>query len=189
MPRSISAYLTLFAFTFLMLVPAYAQETPAIPDPDPADVESVDAIIAAVYGVISGESGEERDWDRFLSLFHPEAKLIPSGCNAETGQCGANHFSPREYIEVANPFFMEAGFFETERHRIEEYYGSMAHVFSTYDSFYSAADTEPFNAGINSFQLLNDGNRWWIMNIFWQDQNSAGPIPDQYGGNKPSQKF
>ncbi|NBW93678.1 MAG: hypothetical protein EBR20_04815, partial [Bacteroidetes bacterium] len=64
MPRSIAACLTLFAFAFLLLVPAHAQETPAVPDPDPADVESVDAIIAAVYDVISGEAGEERNWDR-----------------------------------------------------------------------------------------------------------------------------
>ena len=30
------------------------------------DVESVDTIIKALYEVISGEKGEERDWDRFL---------------------------------------------------------------------------------------------------------------------------
>ncbi len=189
MPRNVSAYLTLFAFLFLLAVPAFAQETREIPDADPADVESVDAIIAAVYGVISGEAGEVRDWDRFLTLFHPEAKLIPTACNPETGECGMNHFSPQQYIEVATPYFMQNGFFETERHRVEEYYGSMAHVFSTYDSFQSASDTEAFNAGINSFQIFNDGSRWWIMNIFWQDQNSAGPIPAEYGGDLPAKTW
>ena len=33
------------------------------------DVESVDTIIKALYEVISGEKGEERDWDRFRNLF------------------------------------------------------------------------------------------------------------------------
>jgi hypothetical protein len=32
---------------------------------DPADVESIDAILTAVYDVISGEAGEARDWDRW----------------------------------------------------------------------------------------------------------------------------
>ena len=182
MPRSIAACLTLFAFAFLLLVPAHAQETPAVPDPDPADVESVDAIIAAVYDVISGEAGEERNWDRFLSLFHPDARLIPSGCNPQNGQCGLRFITPAEYVEMAGPVLMADGFFETERHRVEERYGSIAHVFSTYDSFYSESDTEPFNAGINSFQIFNDGNRWWILNIHWMDQNAAGPIPEEYGG-------
>lgn len=189
MPRSISAYLTVIALAFLILVPAHAQETPLVPDPDPADVESVDAIIAAVYEVISGEAGEERNWDRFLSLFHPQAKLIPSGCNPDTGQCGLNFITPAEYVERAGPVLMADGFFETERHRVEENYGSIAHVFSTYDSFYSKSDTEAFNAGINSFQIFNDGRRWWILNIHWQDQNSAGPIPEAYGGDLPVQKY
>lgn len=182
MPRSFASYLTLFAFAFLLLTPAYAQETPAQPEPDPVDVESVDSIIAALYDVISGEAGEERNWDRFLSLFHPDARLVPSGCNAENGQCGLRSIKPAEYIDLAGPVLMADGFFETERNRVEERYGSIAHVFSTYDSFYSESDTEPFNAGINSIQIFNDGSRWWILSVYWQDQNSAGPIPAQYGG-------
>lgn len=182
MRRSIAACLTLFAFAFLLLVPTHAQEAPAIPPADPADVESVDAIIAALYEVISGEAGEERDWDRFLSLFHADAKLIPSGCNPQNGQCGVRFITPAEYVELAGPVLMADGFFETERHRVEERYGSVAHVFSTYDSFYSESDTEPFNAGINSLQIFNDGSRWWILNIHWMDERAAGPIPAEYGG-------
>ncbi len=62
-------------------------EAQAPPTADPADVESIDAIMTAVYDVISGEAGEARDWDRFMSLFIPEARLIPSGRNQE-GQHG-----------------------------------------------------------------------------------------------------
>jgi len=36
---------------------------------DPGDVESIDATVAAVYDVISGDAGEARDWDRWHSLF------------------------------------------------------------------------------------------------------------------------
>ena len=42
---------------------------------DPADVESIDAIVAAVYDVISGDAGEARDWDRWRSLFAEGATL------------------------------------------------------------------------------------------------------------------
>ena len=31
---------------------------------DPADVESIDAIITAAYDGISGPAGKKRDWDR-----------------------------------------------------------------------------------------------------------------------------
>src|SRR5271169_2238910 len=40
-----------------------------------ADVKSRDAIVAALYDSISGPAGE-RDWERFRSLFIPEAQLI-----------------------------------------------------------------------------------------------------------------
>src|ERR1700719_3358422 len=56
-----------------------SQPSAAIPthDAKPTDVASPDAILAATYDVISGPAGQERDWDRFRSLFVPGARLIP----------------------------------------------------------------------------------------------------------------
>lgn len=34
--------------------------------------------------------------------------------------------------------------------------------------------------GINSIQLFNDGNRWWIISVFWSSENPANPIPAKY---------
>jgi hypothetical protein len=34
--------------------------------------------------------------------------------------------------------------------------------------------------GINSIQLLNDGKRWWIVNIYWTQENEEHPIPERY---------
>ncbi len=180
MPRSIAACLTLSAFAFLLLVPTHAQEAPAIPPADPADVESVDAIMAAVYDVISGAKGEVRDWDRMRSLFHPNARLIPTGCGANG--CGSRWWSIEDYISTAGPQLEANGFFEVEINRVEERYGQMAHIFSTYESRFNADDPEPFARGINSFQLFNDGNRWWVFNIYWQQESPAAPLPAEYGG-------
>ena len=35
----------------------------------PADVHSIEAILSAIYDVISGPEGHPRDWDRMRSLF------------------------------------------------------------------------------------------------------------------------
>ncbi len=53
------------------------------PEARPADVESIEAILHAVYDVISGDAGEPRDWDRMRSLFVPGARLIPTGSASE----------------------------------------------------------------------------------------------------------
>src|SRR3954468_16142545 len=44
----------------------------------PEDVRSIEAIVGAVYDVISGPAGP-RDWNRFKSLLLPECRLMPVG--------------------------------------------------------------------------------------------------------------
>src|SRR5271170_7118362 len=51
---------------------------PDWPKANPEDVKSPEAILNAVYSVISGGKNQPRDWDRMRSLFIPDARLIPS---------------------------------------------------------------------------------------------------------------
>lgn len=155
-----------------------------VPAARPEDVASIEAILAAVYDAISGPAGEARDWDRFRSLFLPEARLVPTG-KAPDGTAWYLVMTPGEYIETAGNQLEQGGFFEREVHRIVERFGSVAHAFSTYESFRTPEEMEagaPFMRGINSFQLLHDGARWWILHIYWQAEASAGPIAERYLG-------
>ena len=147
---------------------------------NPADVSSLDAIMKAVYDVISGDAGKARDWDRFRSLFHKDARLIPSGKNAQTGVVGARVLTPEDYITRSGPFLEKEGFHERELARHVDQYGNIAQVFSTYHAFKKADDKEPFMRGINSFQLLNDGKRWWVVTIYWQAETPDNLIPKQF---------
>ncbi len=79
-------------------------EAPAPPAANPADVDSIDAILAAVYDVISGPAGKKRDWDRMRSLFLPGARLIPTGPRP-TGGYGSRVLTVDEYIARASGFF------------------------------------------------------------------------------------
>lgn len=147
---------------------------------NPADVESIDAIMAAVYDVISGDAGVKRDWNRFRSLFHKDARLIPTSKNPETGVVGATAITPEGYIERSGPYLEKNGFHEREIARKTDIYGNIAQVFSTYAAYKKSDDKEPFMRGINSFQLLFDGKRWWVVNIYWQAESKDNPIPNNY---------
>ena len=173
---------TLLSFVGLLTIAAAsAQDRPAA---DPADVESIDAIMTAVYDVISGEATDDRDWDRFLSLMHPEARLIPTGSTQE-GEPVATVLSADDYVERAArtfrdaPIFQGEGFYEIEAARRTERYGTIAHVWSTYESRLDPA-REPFARGINSFQLFWDGERWHVLTIFWHQETEDTPIPAPY---------
>jgi hypothetical protein len=166
----IAVLFTLLSFTFAM---GQAKEA------DPKDVGSLDAIMKAVYDVISGPAGKDRDWDRFRSLFHKDGRLIPSGKNAQTGAINARSSTPDEYATRAAGFFAKEGFFENEMARHVDMYGNIAQVFSTYESRHAPGE-KPFARGINSFQLLNDGKRWWVVTIYWQAETPEAPIPKEY---------
>ena len=151
---------------------------PSTPTANPADVASVDSIIAAVYDVISGPAGKKRDWDRMKSLFIPGARLIPTGPR-QAGGYGSRVLTVDEYAERAGGFFEKEGFYEREAARKTEEFGQIVHVFSTYESRH-APDAKPFQRGINSIQLMNDGTRWWVVTIFWQGEDDKHPLPEKY---------
>jgi hypothetical protein len=157
------------------------QDKPAgqvIPEARPADVASIDAVVAAVYDVISGPAGQKRDWDRMRSLFIPGARLIP--VSRSGGESAARVLSVEDYITRSSAILEERGFFEREIARRREEFGHIAHVFSTYESRRDARDKAPFSRGINSFQLLNDGRRWWIVTVFWEAEGPDVAIPPEY---------
>jgi len=162
------------------LVAQATTSTPANqPAANPADVSSLDAIIAALYDVISGPAGQQRNWDRMRSLFIPGARLIPSS-PAPDGKVVPRVLDVDGYIGRAGPTLEKNGFFEREISNKVETFGHITHTFSTYESRRTAQDAKPFARGINSIQLFSDGTRWWVVTVFWDSERPNNPIPAKY---------
>ncbi|MFZ0516396.1 MAG: hypothetical protein WBF45_00400 [Acidobacteriaceae bacterium] len=157
---------------------------PGWPVAKPEDVKSPEAILNAVYDVISGGKGQARDWNRMRSLFIPGARLIPTIAVAATAgepaHTDAVLLTIDDYIARSSGRMAASGFFEHSIHNEEEQFGNIVQIWSTYESRHSADDPKPFARGINSFQLLNDGKRYWIVNIFWDAESPEHPIPPRY---------
>jgi hypothetical protein len=151
----------------------------ATPAPRPADVATVDGIVAALYDVISGTAGQPRDWDRMRSLFAPEGRLMAVGARPE-GVYALRAMTVEDYIARNSKAFATMGFFEREAARSTETFGQIVHVFSTYESRHARGDAEPFQRGINSIQLYNDGKRWWIVNVLWRAEDASLRLPERY---------
>ncbi len=150
------------------------------PAANAADVASVDAIIKTLYDVISGPAGAKRDWNRFRSIMAPNARLMPARV-LPNGKADVVMWSADDYVKTAGARLEQMGFFEREIHRVTESYGNVTHVFSTYESRRTADLSErPFARGINSIQLLRDGDRWWVVGIFWDSERPGNEIPAKY---------
>jgi hypothetical protein len=175
---------TFLASPFLLFVFAAplaqdpAKSPAARPLPAPADVESVDAIVKALYATISGPAGQKRDWDRLRSLCHPEAKLLPIVTTKDGKRLVP--LSIDGYVQRSGAMLERDGFFEQELHRKAEVFGDFAHVWSTYEGRRALADEQPFLRGINSIQLVRLDGKWSILHVLWQQEADAGPIPADY---------
>jgi hypothetical protein len=152
---------------------------PGWPVAKPEDVSSPEAILAAVYSVISGPKGQPRDWDRMRSLFVPDARLIPASTGKD-GHTDAIILTIDGYIARSSGRMTTSGFFEHSIHNEIEQFGNIVQIWSTYESRHNADDPAPFARGINSFQLLKDGDRYWVVNIFWDAESPTRPIPAKY---------
>ena len=157
---------------------AHAQTPPAAPPQSPAaapqDVTSLDAIVGALYDVISGPAGP-RNWDRFHSLFQPGAVMGSAG-RAPDGAFRARLTTPDVYATRNGEYFMTHPFFEREIGRRVSRFGPVVQVMSAYETR-EAPDAQPTQRGVNSITLFDDGQRLWITSITWSAETPDTPIP------------
>jgi len=143
------------------------------------DVESVDAIISALYAIISGPAGP-KDWDRERHILHPTARMmrgLPPGAPAgDPPTPGLRVFSGEQFIEYAKPRLLAENFYEYETGREEFRFGRFVHIISAYAST-QGLDQPPFARGINGIQLWFDGGRWWVMSVIWDWEGGENRIP------------
>jgi len=146
------------------------------------DVESVEAVIKALYETISGPAGP-KDWDRERHFLHPTARMmlgLPSGAPAgDPPTPGLRIFDVEQFIAAVSPGLSADDFYEVETGREEFRFGRWAFVFSAYASFRSL-DKPPFARGVNGIQLWHDAGRWWVMNVIWDWEQGETRIPDRF---------
>ena len=145
--------------------------------PRPADVATLDGLVAAYYDVISGPAGQPRQWSRDRTLYIPEI-LFVSMSMGKDGKPVAHKMTHQEFVDASNPEVLK-GFYEKEIHRDTQRFGNIAHIFSTYESRLQV-DGPIIARGINSIEAFWDGKRWWIANAIWDEERKDNPLPAQY---------
>ncbi len=174
---------TCILLTMLSLSPSSRLASQSIPNAtstatiaaNPKDVASVDAIVAALYDANTILVDQKRDADRFRSLFVPGARLMPT-FRPPNGKGVIGIQTVDDYVRLASSGQPRHGFSEREIARTSEAFGNIMQVFSTYESHRDSTDDHP-GRGINSIQLFNDGARWWVVGVLWDNARPDKPIP------------
>ena len=148
----------------------------------PADAATIDGMVKALYESISFAPHTQPDYDRLRSLFHVNGHLIPAKAEKESPFTimDVETFITHSREQVVIGGLERRGFVETEVARRMQSFGSIVHLFSTYESRYASTDPDPLQRGINSIQLVREHGRWWIVSILWEVERPGSQIPRAY---------
>jgi hypothetical protein len=153
---------------------AHAQTTTKYGD----NVSTLDGIIKAYYDVVTVEKGGKTSYERDSLIHWPNVNVGSAGLN-KNGKPAFHYMSLKEYHRLSDPYLEKDGFYEKEISRKVESFGSIYHVWSTYESRNSK--TGPIiERGINSIELFYDGSRFWILGWFYDGERKDNPIPARY---------
>lgn len=141
--------------------PALAQETPG-------------AAVEALYEVISGPTGEARDWDRFRAMFLEGAQMTVLTPQPD-GEERVVTLTIEEYVERNSGRLSEMGFTEAEIRRQTHVYGGLATILSAYEA--TRADTgETIATGVNTIVLARQEGVWKVASLAWRSETEDWPV-------------
>ena len=138
------------------------------------DDPSIARAIEQMYDVISFEEGDDPNWQGLRALFSPHARIT------RITPEGTDHMDRDGFLAMTRSL-LEAGaytsFYEFEVARNIERFGGMAQVWSLYETRRNRAAQAALGRGVNSIQLVRDGDGWRVLGLLW-DETPAGPELD-----------
>jgi hypothetical protein len=136
---------------------------------------TIDQLMAALYGSISGPPGGQ-DFELSRRLQHPDVRLVRTRLD-ESGRPVALSFAGDEYEANAKALLADIAFYEVETGRRTVRFGNIAQIFSAYEARTAPQGGELIKRGMNCAHLYDDGRRWWLMHLIWDDERAGVEVP------------
>lgn len=136
---------------------------------------TIEALMTALYSSISGPP-RGQDFELSRRLQHPDVRLVRTRLD-EAGKPVALSFSGDEYEANAKALLAGMSFYEVETDRRVVRFGNVAQVFSAYEARTEPGGGELIKRGMNCAHLFNDGERWWLMHMIWDDEREGVEVP------------
>lgn len=144
---------------------------------NPDSFTSIDGTIDEMLRVVNGEQGKKRNWEAFKNVFLESCNFTVVYNEQEFPFETA---SIDDMIDFMQDDYYDSGYKEEVLFRKTEEFHGIAHVFEV------VQHTEPDGnkiKGLNSYQLVFDGKRWWIANTIWTAENEDHKIPEKFYKN------
>lgn len=144
-----------------------------------AEEEAI-TMIRQIYTEVSGESGDQVDWDRVRSFFVEEAIII-----LRTSREGSTRFSVEGFIKDFQDFYKspamnESGFKEEVLGLKSEVYHDIAFIAVVYEASILKSERPP-QKGIDFWLLTRKDKVWKVAAVTNEIIPPGGEIPEMFG--------
>ena len=150
-----------------------AQAPPASGDAPEATAEGV---VTELYDLVTFDAGTTPDWNKVRSLFLDEAIVVLRTTRSESTQFTLEGFVQDfvNFIERSN--VRQTGFVEEIIRMKSTVFRDIAHVWVLYEAQIPGRERPP-TQGVDSFQLIKQDGRWWIVSVTNDLPDPDNPIP------------
>jgi len=165
--------------TALLLLGLAACRTSAA-DPPVEAVAAVDRTLEALYRSFCFDAGGQADWDGMRSLFADGASFVAPIHDGGTPRAvRADEFVRDFRTWIADSEFGRTGLHERIVRARIDLFGTIAHAFVTFEGFVPP-DGEVTTRGVDSIQLVKDGERWLVASFSTQYESENAPLPARF---------
>lgn len=144
---------------------------------DTLALKSIEGITDKMIELISGEIGEERNWDEYRNLFLPTAQKL-SIRRTKDGKSRVSAMNLEEFVRNVGPLYARDGFEEYSIGLTVNEFNGIATAFQSYYCKNLIGTYE--KRGVNTYQLVYLDDRWWIANTLFAAESDEQKIPDEY---------
>jgi len=138
--------------------------------------DSAERLVAGLYQAVTFDSGTMPAWENVKAMFHKNAVIV-----LRTSKDSMTVFSlegfVKDFVDFIDRFHAEkTGFTERVLRMKPLVFGDIAHVLVLYEASIPGSSRPP-QKGVDSFQLIRQGGRWWIVSIVNELPLNKYPIP------------
>jgi len=141
-----------------------------------AKFSSPENLVTHLYDQVTFPSGESPDWKYVRTFFDPSATVVMRQGISETVTLSLDGWILDFVMFIQDAEIEKTGFQERIIKMESTVFGDIAHILVLYES-YPGKSKAP-KEGIDSFHLIKNDGRWWIISILNELPNQDRPVPE-----------
>lgn len=141
-------------------------------------VSTAEGVVNEIYRIVSAEAGKLPDWENVRSLFVENAVVVLRVTRDSTAVLSLQGFIDDFINFYDKSAAKHNGFTERIVRMKPMVFGNIAHILVLYEAHIPGTPRPP-QQGVDSWELVKRGGRWWIVAITNDIVSKDRPVPKE----------